>query len=443
MKRFLKLSTYLKFSLIAFCFCAFLSSIGSISNKTINNKAYACACGLFCTQSGNGVQSAMVSIYDDIVNNLQEKFDDLVVQWWDRLNANGDSYETEVLAKIDTTTESILTWLNTWYWYDVKPVTQDITAQNVAMVIDQTRNIGSFYDASMQVKAYEQLQTMDYEAHKRYRASENICVVGTSSSGFTRSNLIRRAMNSAMPVEQFSESLNTAGTASADGNDPYIVELWADYKARYCDVMSNNGDDDATNYNFGSAGCTVNGTYVDQDIMVSHMIFDRPTLNITDAEYKTNLDHLVRNIVTPNVPNPISLDLLNSEAGRSTYLGRRTDSTRRNVALEAISHILSRRMPGSDQDVYNDEILEFAGVSAADYGLSDNPSYEELMNTFIRDRFRNGHYQNFLIDSPESNLRERTVLEGFKFMQHHDSLDLMDRMNLLLASQVAILVNNE
>ncbi len=439
MKSIFKISNYLKICLITFCFSAFLSSASSILNNNFIKDSKAactvCAGGPLgqCTPLSSGMQSALVQIYNEsLIDQMQDVYDDFVTSWRDRLTESNTSYEKVVLEKIEEVTDAILTWQNLWYWYDVRPILQETTAQNITMIVDQTRNIGSFFDAAQQVKSYQMAHSLDNENHKKYRPSENMCVIGTSSSGFTRANLIRRAMNSAMPMEFIKPELNVIGTSAVDGNGAYTLSVWDEYVARYCDVTANDQN----------AGCLATAPFVDQDIKLSHIIFDRPTLDIADADYKMNLDHLIRNIVNPQVPETMTEATLLTEDGRTKYLERRVNYARRGVVYEALSHVIARRMPGSDQNATIDELLGFAGVNAGDYGLGDNPSYEEIMNVFSRDRFRTGKYQTSLIESPDANVRERAAIEGFKFMHHHDQLDLMDRMNLLLATQVSIAINN-
>ncbi|MBV1929138.1 MAG: hypothetical protein KUG81_06455, partial [Gammaproteobacteria bacterium] len=140
---------------------------------------------------------------------------------------------------------------------------------------------------------------------------------------------------------------------------------------------------------------------------------------------------------------PTTATLPGVTEGRKNMIQRRALVAQRLLAYEAYDHILSRRMPGSRLNEAPDSLVtnlrERTGIQAAD--ISANPSYQEVVNAVISERFRTGVYHNDLISDPDVVKSELVTLQAWHVIQQHDHLDLMDRFAMLLAAQVANEVN--
>lgn len=399
---------------------------------------------VFCAVPGT-ISGTIALSTTPIVTALNTAYNTIMALW----NSLLSSYETAVNNGIDEAENNIIDWYDMYWWYDLRPSMQDMTGQLVTADVDQTRAIGSFFDAQQQNTHHLAQQLAEIDGHRSSRPGEQVCVVGTMGGGMTRANTVRRAMGRALSDEHAAITTNrrydfgttTPRLPTADGRASDSEERWSEYVARYC-----NSDDNA-----GSAGCAAMGSTPGFDVNITDMIFSKDTIDMTDANIRASLKELSRNLLEPVVMEPIPAEVIGDvgtgivgvSEGRINMLQRRSLAAQRLLAYEAFDHILARRMPGSRLNEGPDNLIqnlrERSGVNVAD--ISSNPSYEEVVNAVISERFRTGVYHNDLISDPAVVKSELVTLQAWHVIQQHDQLDLMDRFAMLLAAQVANEVN--
>lgn len=349
---------------------------------------------------------------------------------------------TFAALKVAFNTQIVLTrtnydfWTDIWFWYDINPTFQDMAQQLDVADSDQSRTEGSFEDALEQINNQQALQEQTLESHRTHRNQETTnCPATPLATGMVRSDRIRKAINREWPREQGRRGRNAVGTPGEFGAADEQEFRFNQYTSRYCNPNENGGPT--------KNPCVAAPTQVDMDIKVAEVLFTDDTIDVTDPETQQNVEDLVRNLVETEYVNPPIEESFNNPAGQNMILRRRALAAKRQAAYDAIYHVISRRVPGSDHDALVDTVRAQAGISGADLGLSANPSYDEVMNTMIRERFRTGQYALQLMDEPETVSREQVVLEAYRMMQMNDYIDLLDRFAVVLATEVAMDINED
>jgi len=378
------------------------------------------------TSAINGVYSTQISMFQS-------------ASFWDRLSTSDEDLQNPFY--------NLSKWPHVLWDYELRPTLEDAANQLHALKIDQSRAIGSFFDAQEQVMAQKDFQVKQIEAHRTYRPSEMVCTVGTVVGGLQRVNIIRRSLERSWTTEQARVGGNTTVDAAVEvftdkGPAKSNKERHRLYIERYCDVNSNRG--------VAADGCSVASPpstapiLPDRDVRLTEVIFEPMTIDIRNIDTRHSVEALVRNIVEPNVEGLVHLYSSGVTTGDTSgttaekvMLKRRKMQAARQGIYDAVYHIISRRVPGSGGDDYADYIQDLRGEAGVTINVSDNPSYEEVMNTLLAERFRSGDYQHYLVDEPENIAKEMVGLQGMSLVQHQDFLDLVDRFSVMLATQVA------
>ncbi len=142
------------------------------------------------------------------------------------------------------------------------------------------------------------------------------------------------------------------------------------------------------------------------------------------------------NVAEPFVSNNINPASLNTAQGIQAALARDELRAQRQTIHTALQYTIARRAPSGSNGAFIAAIRDSAGIPPD--LLSDNPSYQEIMEAMLSERFRNGQYSVEQIDTPANADRELAVQNAFQVMQMHDHLELIDRYALMLAAEMGI-----
>lgn len=352
------------------------------------------------------------------------------------------AYGLRVREKTKEVTRNMEDWWDAFWWYNMRPAMQDMTAQLSAVNADQASALGKFEDAADMNRTIREIQKKELESHRENRVSEQSCVAATVSGGMTRTASFRKHYNAAAPVEKSFRGANSTDTvpgtgaapASAKGKAADQAARWKKYVLKYCNPAANGG----------VGGCAGNNTVAgtlgaDKDLDVVTQIFAKDTINLKDADTKTIVDDIIENIAEPFVLENIEPSSLESPAGQEEYLKGESYKAKRQAIYDALYFVVARRAPGSRSATggtstnFLREIRDSAGVPGS--LLSDNPSHNEIMEVMMSERFRTGKHSIEQVDEPENNEKEMVIQQAFEAMQLSDMLDLMDRYSMVLAAQ--------
>ena len=342
-------------------------------------------------------------------------------------------FQDAVDEKIFEVTQNLTGWIDTFWWYNLRPALQAETAQLNTFDSFKDENEGGYADASDQNRVDSEYMRRDIDSHREQRPSQQVCVAGTISGGMTRTAVFRRAYETAASDERHPRSANDSSAASGAPTNGSAAQdqqsRWQNYTANYCN----------TDANAGYSGCAASAPQVDRDISVTDEIFAKDTIDLKTAATQKAVDDIIVNISEPTIEDPVPPGSVGSPEGDAAILKGQAYKAKRQVVYDALYYIVSRRAPGSVGTTGSPNFLQdMRKASGLDPTyFSANPSHNEIMEVMMSERFRSGQYSIEQIDEPENNEREMVVQQAFQAMLLSDELDLLDRYGLVLAAQAS------
>ena len=341
-------------------------------------------------------------------------------------------FELAINQKIFEVTQNITGWIDTFWWYNLRPALQGMAEQLNTFDSFQDENQGGFADGADANRVGNEYMTRTIESHREQRPGENVCVAGTISAGMTRTSVFRRAYETAATMERHPRTANDNSGTGVPTNVSTASDQqarWAKYASTYCNQ----------NYNAGYSGCTASAPQVDRDIAVTDEIFAKDTIDLKTPATQRAIDDILENISEPEINNPVPLSAVGSPEGHAAILDGQAYKAKRQVIYDALYYVVSRRAPGTVGTTGTPNFLQdmrtAAGIDPSYF--SPNPSHHEIMEVMMSERFRTGQYSIEQIDEPENNEREMVVQQAFQAMLLSDQLDLLDRYGLVLAAQAS------
>ena len=384
---------------------------------------YSCISDGFATAVDDittAITDAISAAADDIVSYLGTRTDFIVDKVDTKINGKtGDiTYKTGVR-------NHVVNAISDLWFKELEPAMANMTKQLFAYNADQARTLNGFMDAANFMRLVMAYEDQRLQSHREQRVGDNTVVMGTIAGGMARANAFRKTYNAVAPTENTARSANAKTGPSGAGSVADLKSRWDIYTSRYCRQADNNK----------ASGCSADQSFAGQDLDVTGTIFSHETLNIKDEpELKTTINDLIANIAEPEVNDPVLASAVNSASGQRAVLEREAYKAKRQVIYDALYHVVSRRVPGSQIGTYTSKIREAAGINTSQ--IANNPSYNEVMHVLINERPRSGMYALEQISEPEVNKRELVIQQAVQLMQLNDQIDLLDRLSLILAAQV-------
>ena len=329
-----------------------------------------------------------------------------------------------ITQKIWQVTRNIVAWIDTFWWYNLRPAMQAMADQLTAIDTFKHSQLGMMADATASNRTSREQMKNDIKSHRDQRPGENVCVAGTVMGGMTRASTFRRAYETAATLESSPRAANRAGTPAAKGTAADMNRAWDNYVTNYCDP----------NDNAGVPGCAAAGPLVGRDMDVTGEIFMKDTIDLTVPNNKKVIDDIIANLAEPMVKEPVSLASMRSEQGQETFLESQAYKAKRQAIYDLLYYVVARRAPGTDMEQFLRPIREASGMDTS--YISSNPSHNEVLKVMTSERFRTGQLSVEQIDEPENNAREMVIQQALQAMMMADQLDLLDRYGLILAAQV-------
>lgn len=391
-------------------------------------------CAAYCISNsfGSSVGDIFLDIFDEHTSpDLQDATDDIIATF----DSANEDMRLNVSDQITTSTDNIRRFMDQFWFYDMRPSLQDQTAQHNTEISTAAQHNAAFNDSYQQNMTIMEKQIADYESARDTRPSEKVCTAASSLSGLTRANEIREAMGRAGARQALTGTSGTGGgggyagsvtAASSGGAANAIKTAYARYQSRYCNVKDNNG-----------TICASDGTYPDADIQPVQQIFEPDTIKFDEPEVKQTIDDTLRNIIEPETATPTAVQqkTIEAAAGQEAILERRRLLAQRQAMWNLGYWYVGMRSPGSNSGTYLNAIRQEAGIPLTD--ISDNPSYYEVMQAMVAERYRTGKANVENIDTAENVTKELVVNQALTAMLLNDQIDLMDRYAFVLAGKAA------
>ena len=406
-------------AVIALAFAAFLSAGYMAASVATARKAEAQMCaGIPCIVAGSfigaiqAVGASVAAAIDEATAQLTANFTVAINEFVDTIGGQSNSV-----------TQNIIGWFDTFWHYNLLPGMQTQTDQLTTTNTAQNSMSGSMNDAENQNDVQGEIEKKEVDAHKGLRPSESAAMVTTIVGGLQRADTFRETYNTVAPVEKVKRSANETGSPSSGGKGADIKNRWDEYVARYCEKDDNNGH----------AGCEEDAVLAGKDVDVTGMIFMKDTIDLKNDDIRKTVDDLITNIAEPLAKNPVSAGAIESATGQQAMLAGEAYKAKRQVIYDALYHTVARRAPGSGMGAFLAPFRLAAGIKPSQ--ISANPSYNEVMQVMLSERFRTGKYGLSQVDEIDNNARELVIQQAFQMMHMSDQLDMMDRYALLLAAE--------
>lgn len=427
----------------ALLFFGVVLSGSAVLNKaqagTITVPPYACTvpCSVFipsvpCVGTQSTQTAVDSTVYPAFYNQMQTSFNNLANWMNNRFN---QFIEALLVGFDDIVEQGFQDWMDNWWANDYLPALQDMTGQINAAFVDQTRVTGSEMDATLMNRHLQEQAQQEKEARSRYEPSDATCPASGSMAGsFARSNAVNRAFRQASERDHNTDQTNKLGSKYENGPTDAVRHQWD----RYCQNLVSPGTNDGmTGCAPGSlAGSLASEETQNADIEPGRFLFNNLTIDVRNPNEAAALEALKENLVgiLPNSPQPESS--LGTVAGRNQFLGKRSLVARKNAARAPIEYITSQRLPTSRIGDLVETLRVDAGIPLS--GLSDNPSYKEILHAVSTEKFTNGHYHMDSADTIENMERESLILSVFYLIQLREYYELLERGVLALAVQTSI-----
>lgn len=320
-----------------------------------------------------------------------------------------------------------------WWNKQFLPDLKNMTAELHAMIINQTRNIGSLVDAQNVNAATRALQQRELEAKKQLQPNEKTCVAGSLTTALTQSESIGRSLSNGFNRDIMARSGNAKGLPSASG--PF-----GDQKARW-DIFCKTFHD--PDNNAGQSACPnplKPGILPNGDIDIEGVLF-QDTIDLSKPEQLAAAQAILINLVQPAVKEPIDPETAKSPQGQAYLLHQEHIEAVRSVASDVVSSIISRRasIPNVDSGVSIAALRTRAGIDPA--RISTNPSYNEIMRTLTKERFFDPDYYARLSENLGALRQEQSAIRAYISMQMDDIYQLQEQINTLIAVKNSMKIN--
>ncbi len=444
--------TVIAVGMVAFVVTGYLTVSVSTSCTA---EAASCTCSGPCILPGS-ISAAFIAVATNATTNIAS----VVAAYTVDFNVKIQSLESAAKARIKSTQGNLVALYDTLWFYNMKPAMQAMTQQINARDAGQTQMLAAFQDAMAVNRQNLKLMEKQLQSHREQRPSEQACVAATATGGMTSALTVTRAYATAASKEALPRSMNSilsksfssmdadrladehglirpayAATPSAPaslGAAADLADRWTHYIENYCDHRAN-----AKN-----AGCSSSAPYRNKDLDVTGQIFSKSTIDMSATGPKGTplnkmfADDIVTNLAEPFVTDNIPPAVLKTGPGQEEMLARQSYRSQRQTVYDMIYDSVARRVPSSNggtSATFINELRRAAGVDATQ--LSSNPSYEEVMQVMMSERFHTGSLSVDQVDDPNNNAREMVIQQAMQAMELNDILNRIDKYSTFLAAQ--------
>ena len=405
-----------------------LFSIGYLSSSVVTSctaQAQSCCGGRPCTYIVGGVATAIAQI-SGYVNAGVTAASGFIIAYY---TLAAEAFGQQMSEKIKVIFSEIIRWFDTFWFYQFYPSLQDMTEQLNVIDAEKSRQWAAYQDGAEQSRVINLMAAEDINSQREYYPGENVCVAGTVVGGLARASAFRKGYERAAPLDELPRQDNRTGSPSENGAGADMNVRYQNYLARYCRSTANAGN----------AGCATDAPFVDLDVDVTGQVFAKDTIDVKDPEVKRTVDDLIRNIAEPFALNNIPADAIGNSTANERLMEYEAYKAKRQAVVTALNYVVARRAPGSNMGPFLEEMRIAAGINTAD--ISANPSYNEVLEVMMNERFRTGSYAIEQVDFAENNNREMVIQQAFQVMQMSDHLEILDRYALILSAQAGMEVN--
>jgi|GEM_PF-1682824 hypothetical protein len=307
-------------------------------------------------------------------------------------------------------------------WDGWKENYEDMTAQLNTAMIDQSRVLNSADDAANQVEFQRETQVDEVNAWKENTPSEDSCVFDSTLPSAGRAAKITRAAGNAVSNETSGRFMNDSGV---DSNSPAAATQsdWNNYETLFCNASANNGQ----------AGCTADGSRVDADINITHTLYGKDTLDVTNAEDALVLKAAMNNLMGRPQASVLPPDSFQSTDGRAAMLQKRSMAAQLNVSSSIIADSVAERLPLGVTMTELQDMRTAQGIPLIE--TSDEPSKYEIRQGYL-EYINSPNFFKRLGDNSATLAQKDVHMKALKLITLNDLIAQTERLTTLFAVEL-------
>lgn len=375
-------------------------------------------------QTARGIREAIHNATNQALQLSSQRLED-----W--LARSIDLMVQALLTRLNRTEINLIEWWGTMWDYNLRPSLQAMTIQLNTATTDQAKTYQASMDAEHSTQNNLVIMRQEVRAHQVTR--DNICPPAglPPARGKVMAHQVQRNL------ETKGNAVTNAkiGSPSEQGTGGYMAYRINTYEEFFCDPASNGGTNVCTG--------TADPAFYDADVKVTEMIYNKLTIPVEDGadgeKYQKAVEELTENMLNTTAVTVTPERSVDTPEAKEQIFARRSAMARHNAAKSVTNKIIGQRMPGTQLGQWITAIREEAGIPADEIG--DNPSYREVMHALSIDRFNSGKFASEIIKDKAGIEMEKLSAQAFYLMQLRDYYELLERMSLVLAVQVAAMAD--
>jgi hypothetical protein len=392
--------------------------------------------GTFVPCTASGVASSIKSY---LSSGLKENLKDSARDLENKLHDLNKDMIKAMLKRLNVTEEDMISWWKTMWDNNLVGSLQNSTNQLNASTANQSQVTQTVIDSQNTEETKLETQKNAIETQQAAKPNEKACAVATIAPGLGGKVVsIAKGMRHAWEKKSQGRGLNKKGTKGATAAAEAEAVRYDEYKTLFCDPNGNSGRNNCP------PSSPADADYVNADTQPSKFIYGQTTIPVDkdhdpQGKMEKTIETEIDNLVGVTSADPISQGALSSASGQETLLDRRSYLAR-YAATRSVPHLVTTwRLPGSKMSEWVKGLQDGAGIPLEK--ISTNPSYREIVKAVAVDRFNSGHYAEGMITGEAAIEMEKLTLNAFYLMQLRDYYELLERTALVLAVQVAMMVD--
>ena len=329
----------------------------------------------------------------------------------------------------------------------VIPAMQRFAEQMSLTAMNQTMNIGMFFDAKHQLETQRVFQELQVQAHKDYQPSQSFCSIGTAVRSMAHTEAAGRYTALALSRRQMARHLGQDNSGGAESVVDDKLQRFAQYRDYYCDPQDNNWLEG------GGTGMTAvcgedGGGETDRiniDIDYTRLIENRRVLDVyagswIGAEDEIDVMSLGNNLYGHDVfTRGISAQNIENEDMAHRYLKLRSIAAKRSISENSFNAIVGMKSLGStivtrggdgedgvetwrylgrilqDLGIPEDEVVEYLGIGNLEEANADLSHFAQL-EVLAKKIYQNPNFYAGLYDTPANVKRKSAALKAIELM---------------------------
>lgn len=310
------------------------------------------------------------------------------------------------------------------FWVDLKLALEGMSAQFHSSAVNVARIMSSNTDGEVLSKTQLTEEDQELKSKDENTVSDEACVFDTVAQASAKATKTSSAISSAMSTSLATVSNNKAGSESATGRGGFVASRFSNLKNKFCDPNANGGN----------APCSTAGTMPNAHIMPSRTLFEKPTIDMVNADTRMAVNELVYNLTGYIPPETIPETTLESAEGKEIRQINREYSAKMDAVSSLVWGIVGERTPGpANQHIQN------LRLQAGAAHVSANPSEREIRMAITEQLWNPKYYAN-LGDSANTIGQKDLYLKAYSSVLLHKLIEKTERISTVYAIETADLL---